>query len=321
MIMEDLQRRSKKGLDFAKLRMKTEKIDNPIMQEALEYYLTNWRDYTHPGLFSLACQAVGGDSEVAVPTQASLAMIAAAFDLHDDIIDRSDTKHAIATVYGKYGEEITILLGNAFMLEGYTLFVRSIFELQPKQSKEILALIRNRLYEVGNAHALELNLRHNDKAKSDDYIHLVNNKAASIDLDMCIGAIVAGGTEEEVKALARYGRILGVLTTLREEFVDVFEIDEISQRVEVECLPIPIIFAMHNCDVKTKVTSLLTQEELSADDIDILIDLIFNSEEVKNLIDHMKVMAAEAIAVTSVIQNEGSKKLLKEWVISMLEDL
>jgi len=38
----------------------------------------------------------------------------------------------------------------------------------------------------------------------------VRKKAASIEADMSIGAIFGGGTENEIKALGQYGRILGI---------------------------------------------------------------------------------------------------------------
>ncbi len=48
-------------------------------------------------------------------------------------------------------------------------------------------------------------------------------KAASVEADMRIDAIVGGGNEKEIEALTKYGRILGMLATLREEFIDVFD--------------------------------------------------------------------------------------------------
>ena len=69
-------KRGKKGLEFAKLAMGKEKIDYPKLREALELYLVNWNDFTHAGLFSLACESVGGDPDASISIQASIAMMA-----------------------------------------------------------------------------------------------------------------------------------------------------------------------------------------------------------------------------------------------------
>ena len=54
-IVADLKKRSKKGLEFAKQVLQAEKIDHPKLHDALEHYLTHWNESTHPGLFSIAC--------------------------------------------------------------------------------------------------------------------------------------------------------------------------------------------------------------------------------------------------------------------------
>ena len=91
-IVADLKKRSKKGLDLAKQILQAEKMEYPKLRDALEHYLANWDEFTHPGLFSVACEAVGGDPDDALQTQAAIAMMAAAFDVHDDIIDKSASK-------------------------------------------------------------------------------------------------------------------------------------------------------------------------------------------------------------------------------------
>jgi geranylgeranyl diphosphate synthase type I len=106
----------------------------------------------------VAYEAVRGDLQKAVPIQAAVAMIAVAFDIHDDIIDRSTLKHGTPTVFGKFGEEIALLLGNAFLIEGFTLFGKSLKEVGQGKAK-VFETVKQSLYEFGNAHALELNLK------------------------------------------------------------------------------------------------------------------------------------------------------------------
>ena len=54
----------------------------------------------------------------------------------------------------------------------------------------------------------------------EEYMRILEMKAASIEADMRIGAIAAGGRNADIEALTKYGRIVGILGTLREEFVD-----------------------------------------------------------------------------------------------------
>jgi geranylgeranyl pyrophosphate synthase len=318
-VIANLRKRSKKGLEFAKRTLKAEDIRYTKLHEALEYYLAHWDDFTHPGLFSIACEAVEGDPDAAVPTQAAIAMLAAAFDIHDDIIDKSQTKHGIPTVYGKFGEEVSLLLGNAFLIEGYTLFGKALEELKIEQAK-VFGIIKQSLYEFGNAHALELGLKIKAVATPDEYLQIVKMKAASIEGDMRIGAIVGGGTPEEVEALGRYGRILGTLAMLREEFVDVFDMEELMQRSASEYLPIPILCALQDAESKKKIEEILTKK-ITNEDIDALVDIMFENKGVQDLKKRMECLMAEAVDLIPHVRGMYIREQLLGFVYSTLEDL
>jgi geranylgeranyl pyrophosphate synthase len=181
----------KKGLELAKQILQKEKIEDLTLCDALKHYITNWSDFTHPGLFSLACEAVGGNPDDVVSAQAAIAMMAAAFDIHDDIIDKSKVKHKIPTVYGKFGTETALLLGNAFLMEGFKLLVDSAKLLPKEKEKEALETVKKLIFEVGNAHAIEVGLKKRKSIVPDDYLKVIEMKAAGIELDMHLGAFSA----------------------------------------------------------------------------------------------------------------------------------
>lgn len=319
-LVKELKKRSRKGLEFAKRTILAEKVENKGLVEALEHYIQNWNDFTHPGLFSIACEAVGGDPNASVKPQAAIAMMAGAFDIHDDIIDKSETKHGIPTVFGKFGQELALLLGNAFLIEGFTLFGKSIGGLPQKERSQLLGALKKSLFELGNAHALELDVKKND-VPPQEYMRVLEMKAVSIEADMRIGAAIGGGTSEEVEALARYGRVLGILGTLREEFIDVFEIDELSQRSRNEYLPIPVLYAMQDGKAKRRIKALFAKKKLTDDDVDELVTVVFQARSVKNIKKRMKDLIAEAIYSVSNTRNSETRTLLRNLASATLEDL
>jgi geranylgeranyl pyrophosphate synthase len=320
-LVKELEKRSKKGLDFAKRTILAEKVDNKELVEALEHYIQNWNDFTHPGLFSIAYEAVGGDPNASVKPQAAIAMMAGAFDIHDDIIDKSETKHGIPTVFGKFGQELALLLGNAFLIEGFNLFTESIQKRPEKKRREMLEALKKCLFELGNAHALELGMKERMDISPSEYMKVIEMKAVGIEVDMRIGAVIGGGTSAEVEALARYGRVLGMLGTLREEFVDVFEIDELSQRSRNEYLPVPVLYAMQDDEAKRRIKTLFAKEKLTNTDLDELVTIVFETRNVKNVKKRMKDLVTEAICLISSTRNYESKALLRNLASTTLEDL
>lgn len=318
-IVADLKKRSKKGLEFAKQVLQAEKIDHPKLHDALEHYLTHWNESTHPGLFSIACEAVGGDPDGVVPTQAAIAMMAAAFDIHDDIIDKSNVKHKVPTVYGKFGAEMALLLGNAFLIEGFKLFVDSTKTL-PKE-KEALETVKKLTFEVGNAHALEIGLKERKNIAPDDYMKVIEMKAAGIALDMHLGALFGGGEDVDVEVLARLGRILGILGILREEFVDVFEIEELCQRIAVQDLPLPLLFAMQDQKAKRKVLNIISKPKITKSDVAKLVDVALEAEPVVKLKEKMQLLIGEALNLANNLPKAKLRSNVQRLLSFMLEDL
>jgi geranylgeranyl pyrophosphate synthase len=320
-LMRELANRGNNALEFSRKMMLDEKIEYPKLREALIHYVTNWSDFTHAGLFSLACEAVGADAQEFVPTQAGLALMAAAFDLQDDILDNSKTKNGLPTVFGKYGLDLTILLADAFLIKGYTVFFDSIEEKSPKKARGIMLLLKNCLFEMGNAHATEISFRGQINLSEEECMSLVRNKAASIEADIHIAAILGGGTKKQADALAKYGRNLGILTTLREEFIDIFEKEELEQKILIKRLPIPIIYAMHDHEIKSKLENIIQKNILTKKDTNSLIEVTFSSENVQKLKKNMEDLADESLCLLHALDDNSAAKALQNIVSSMLEDL
>jgi len=320
-IVADLKKRSEKGLELAKHILQAEEINYPKLFEPLEHYLAHWDEFTHPGLFSIAYEAVGGDPDVVAPTQAAIAMMAAAFDIHDDIIDKSKVKHKITTVYGKFGAEMALLLGNAFLIEGFKLFVDSTLILPKEKEKSALETLKRLLFEVGNAHALEVGLKERKNVAPNDYMKITEMKAASIEADMHLGALFGGGEDAEVEVLGRVGRILGILATLRDDLIDVFDIEELRQRIFVQDLPLPLLFAMQDQEAKGKVMNILSKPKITSGDVATLVDFTLEAKSVVQLKNQMQLLIEEGLNLLKNLQTTKLQSQLQALLSFMLEDL
>ena len=320
-IVADLKRRSKKGLALAKQMLLAEKIEYPKLREALEHYLSSWSEFTHPGFFSIACEAVGGDPDDALPTQAAITMLTAAFDVHDDIIDKSEEKQEIPTVYGKFGVEIALLLGNAFLIDGLKLFAESIVVFPKERQKSMLERLKKLLFEVGNAHALEVGLKEKKAIAPSDYQKITEMKAASIEADMYFGALFGGGNDGEVQVLARVGRILGVLATLRDDLIDVFDIEELRQRIAVQDLPLPLVFALQDQKVKEKIMDVLSKRKITESKVNTLVESTLQADSVVQLREHMQLLIGEGLNLINKLPKTKLQSQLQALLSFMLEDL
>ncbi|MGC8940136.1 MAG: polyprenyl synthetase family protein [Candidatus Bathyarchaeia archaeon] len=318
-IVADLKKRSEKSLDLAKQILQKERIEDSTLSNALKHYIKNWNDFTHPGFFSLACEAVGGNPDDAVSAQAAIAMMAAAFDIHDDIIDKSKVKHKIPTVYGKFGTEVALLLGDALLINGFKLFIESAKAL-PRE-KEALETLKRLTFEVGNAHALEISLKKRKSVSTDDFMKIIEMKAAAIELDMYAGALFGRAKDAEIELLANLGRIIGILVMLREEFIDIFELEELRQRISVHDFPAPLLFAIQDSEVQGEVAKIISKSNITQNDVDKLVPLTLEAISVVKLKENMQGLITEGLQLAKNLSNVTTQSKLQAILDFMLEDL
>lgn len=108
------------AVEEAKRMVKDLKVSSLKLKKMLTYFIDGWRDYTRPAIISLAYRAVGGRGVEVASIAAPLILINGAFDLHDDIIDKSYVKgiEKGKTMLGRYGLNQTLLLADALLSKG-----------------------------------------------------------------------------------------------------------------------------------------------------------------------------------------------------------
>lgn len=317
-----LLEKSQKALELAKKMILEEKIGLKKTDEAVKYYLSRWNDTTRPGMLSIACEAVGGNSEEVVPLQMALLFIDATMDIHDDIIDGSAVKDDRQTIYGKFGKETALLIGNAFMVKGFNRLYRTLENLPKDQRLLIIDTVKDFLLEVVNAHILEAQLKDKKwKIKPETYLQVLTMKAVDIEGHMKIGAIYGGGSQKEIHALSKYGRNLGVLLAVRSDFVDVFEPNELLNKVRYECLPLPILYALQDEKYKKRIRGILLKNKMDETDCSELVEIIYKTKETSLLKQYLSGLEKEALQVLNTLPRSQVKSKLGLIIASMLEDL
>jgi len=240
-----LEERGRKPLEMVRKAILEEEIESKEVKEALHYFITEyWHDIARPTLMSICCEAVGGDPNATIPFAVPLSLISGALDIQDDIIDQSKTKHGRPTVYGKYGKEIAILAADALLFKGFTLLSEAYMQIPREKAREIMKTIKDMFYELGDAEALELNLRGRIDITPEEYLQIIRKKAADVEAHTKIAAIIGNATEKEEESLSHYGRTLGMIIILRDEIIDTLNSKEAIHRLRKEHLPLPLIYCI-----------------------------------------------------------------------------
>lgn len=315
------EERGRKSYEVAREAILREELSYKPLREALKYFMEDvWYNFEHPALLSLACESVGGKPESTTLLGACLVLLTGAMDIHDDIIDQSRSKSSKLTVFGKFGRDLALLVGDALLVKGYTLLNEACEKLPRKKAKSIQKAIKQALFEAGNAEAEETGLKGNWDIDPEGYFGIIKRKSAVAAATARIGAIIGNGNSKEIIALSKYGRMLGILTNLRNEFVDIYETRELKNRIKNECPPIPILYAFRNPEIKKKITFLLKRRLKSKETMEI-VHTVMSANEVLKLKQRMKNLAEAGVDSLAVIGNQNIKEILRKLLIANLEGL
>jgi geranylgeranyl pyrophosphate synthase len=267
---------------------------------------------------SLAWEAVGGKEYSTTRIGAALVLLAGGADIHDDLIDQSIVKEPKQTVFGKFGKDIAILAGDAFLLKGLYLLHDACQVLSNPDRKEILEIVKNAFFESSSAEAKEASLRGRVDISLKDFLEIIHHKVATAEAATRIGAVFGKAKRQEINALGHFGRTYGKLLALRDEFVDTFEIDELNNRIHREILPLPILLALNDGSTKAEMSRLI-EGSINEEKVQRILDLSMDLKKTRSLVSYMKALTSKEVAkLRRTVDSEGyMEKLL--W--ATLEDL
>lgn len=134
--------------------------------------------------------------------------------IHDDIIDSDNLRRGQPSFHVKYGYNASILTAD-FILG-------IILNISAKANNSLVTReLSKASIRMSEGEMLELRLVKNHKISQEQYINVIENKTASLfEASAKIGAILADGNENQINALANFGRLLGIAYQIHDDLID-----------------------------------------------------------------------------------------------------
>jgi len=190
-----------------------------FLVEPIRYHLDTGGKRIRPALCLMTCDALGGDSEAAVPFAAAVELLHNMLLLHDDIQDGDEIRRDKPTVWKQYG------LGNAINAGDYLLARAIKAVMQSDVSADVMAQLMqvfNDTFErTIEGQALDLNARSDPQWGIEQYMCMAELKTGHyLVLGMIGGAIIAGASDETIHCLRRLGENMGPAFQIRDDTID-----------------------------------------------------------------------------------------------------
>jgi octaprenyl-diphosphate synthase len=169
-----------------------------------------------PALTILSNYAVGGDGSCYNTIRMATVMefLHTATLVHDDIIDKADTRRNRPTVNALVGNERAVLMGDWLYMSA---FETSLAE----RSLPILDILTRVTRKMTEGELLQLMTLDRTDISEQQYFDIIQRKTAYLFSACCeVGGILGGASEAEQKALAEYGMNLGTTFQLTDDLLD-----------------------------------------------------------------------------------------------------
>jgi len=176
-----------------------------------------------PALLMLSNRLLGGDasSENVIRMAAVMEMLHTATLVHDDIIDNAEVRRNRPSVNAKFGNQTAVLMGDWLYMSA---FEASLGE----RSLRILDILTRLTRLMTEGELLQLTTVGKIDVTENQYFDILRRKTAYLFSACCeVGAILAGASDEQVKALAEYGLNLGIAFQLADDLLDFTSDDSI----------------------------------------------------------------------------------------------
>jgi len=193
------------------------------LAEAMRYALLAPGKRLRPVLVLMATRACGGDAEAALPAACAVEMVHAYSLIHDDLpaMDDDDLRRGRPTCHKVYGEAMAILAGDALFALAFETLTR--LDARPAVVAECcrtLAVAAGpRCLAGGQADDVAPPSGEATVELLED-IHR-RKTSALVEASLRLGGVVAGANEEQLDALAQYGRSVGLAFQIVDDLLDV----------------------------------------------------------------------------------------------------
>jgi octaprenyl-diphosphate synthase len=222
--------------------------DNAVITEAVRRMLAAGGKRLRPRLTLLAAEANGADPSKHLPLAAYMELIHVGTLIHDDVVDRADTRRGVNATAVDYGNRVSVLAGDYL----FAWIFKNVTAHYPAPVPHILS---SALADITDGEVLQLRALGNLDLPLADYIEIVVKKTATLFAASAeCGAIMAGAPPLRVKALRDFGLYYGIAFQMLDDLLDMTaSAAELGKPVGNDLterkMTIPVILALESRDV------------------------------------------------------------------------
>lgn len=242
------------------------------------YILKNGGKRIRPIITLMGCGLCGGNIKKALPAALAVEMVHNFTLIHDDIMDKADSRRGLDTVHVKWNESSAILSGDG-------IFVQALLLLQnlpdSVNHKKIMSVFLEGINTVCEGQALDMEFEKRQDVTTREYLNMISGKTGALmSASLQMGGLVAGAGTSELNALKTFGESVGIAFQIQDDWLDVVaDPDTFGKKRAGDIYKGKKTFLMLNtlerCNNEEKkwLTECLEKRPLEKNEVDLILEL------------------------------------------------
>ncbi len=193
------------------------------LYEPVRYVLAGQGKRLRPVLLLLAAEVFGVEARRALPAALAVEVFHNFTLVHDDIVDKADTRRGRPTVHVTWGTDTAILCGDYLMGLSYELLARTDTPHLP----DLMQVFSEMMTRLCEGQSLDKEFEKRDTVSVADYLDMIDGKTGALLRAVVeLGGVIGGASEAQRATLRAFGEEAGRAFQIQDDLLDLVAEDD-----------------------------------------------------------------------------------------------
>jgi len=292
----------------------------PVAFEIGSHIMNSGGKRIRPQLAIISARMGGYTGWNAVKLSGAIECIHTATLLHDDVVDKADTRRGRPSANSLWSNEMCVLGGDFILAKAFSALT-SIGNIR------VLEIVSHATERLSEGELFQMMNIGNIDITEEDYIRVVTDKTAVLMEAACRGGAILGGlNSEQENALAAFGFGLGIAFQMTDDVIDYRSEKEVMGKdpgkdLAEGKLTLPLIKALQRSDhgEREKVARIIAQKDLSSEDFHWIKDLLERRGGIEETLEISRSYLEDAVEQLAIFPDSDEKAALKRLAERILD--
>lgn len=248
----------------------------------------------------LACEAVSGKFDSALPGAAAVELVHNFSLIHDDIEDGDEKRRGRPTVWKLWGVPQAINTGDAMDVVSYMAILE--LKVRPEMMVSVLKVFNETIMQLCEGQYLDMDFQRRKSVTVEEYVEMITGKtAALIEASTTIGAMAATDDRDIIGHFKAFGHKIGIGFQIQDDILGIWGDPAKTGKsarndIRNKKKTLPVLYALQYSKQKEELQALYAKETLTDADIDRIFRILTDAGAYEYTVGITKKYRDEALA-------------------------